>query len=329
MQQLFTDEEYESAKSTTLLPLKCVICEKTFYKTKHYIKYHILNDKFLSNGESCSVKCASIKQKKSKPIIKKCPKCNSDFETVTGKKGKLFCSRSCANSKSHTDVSKLKISKSFRSSEKNKLALIKRNKTNEENKIIKICPICNATFKVRPSESKRIFCSKECSKKDINFEFRKKTSGGYREGSGRSKSGWYKGYFCGSSYELAWIIYNIDHSIKFERNNEGFTYLFEGEEHKYYPDFIINDIYYEIKGYKRESDNSKFQYFPHKLKVLFKKDLKEIFKYVIKIYGINFIELYEGNPYNKRNKLCEICGKPAKNKFCSRKCSGISVAKNY
>jgi hypothetical protein len=42
-------------------------------------------------------------------------------------------------------------------------------------------------------------------------------AGGYRIGSGRSKSGYYKGIYCGSTYELCWAIHALDHNIKFSR----------------------------------------------------------------------------------------------------------------
>ncbi|MEI7942893.1 MAG: hypothetical protein WCH76_06985 [Candidatus Riflemargulisbacteria bacterium] len=43
-------------------------------------------------------------------------------------------------------------------------------------------------------------------------------SGGYRRKSGRGKHGWYKGIWCDSSWELAWVMYHLDHGIPFERN---------------------------------------------------------------------------------------------------------------
>lgn len=261
-----------------------------------------------------------------KTTNKICPKCGLEFETITGKDGKKFCSRKCANSRIWTENDKLKKSISAKNSEKVNF----ENKSRRKNKIIKICPICKKEFNVNLSEDKRIYCSKKCYNNDKNLEFRKCNTGGYREGSGRSKSGWYKGYFCGSSYELAWVIYNIDHSIEFKRNTEAFNYIFEGEEHKYYPDFIKGEVYYEIKGFKRKNDDAKFKYFPHKLKVLFKKDLGEIFKYVKEKYGNDFIKLYEGNPYNEKKNICKICGEPAKNVYCSKKCSGIAAnIRNY
>lgn len=265
-----------------------------------------------------------------KQIIEKiCPKCNNPFKTISGKDEKKYCSRNCANSRTWSDKDKLNKSISAKTSEKAINSRIKNfkfiQKFTDEKLIKKICPICKKEFKVLPCYLKRIYCSKDCYKKDYKLEFRENSKGGCREGSGRSKSGWYKGYYCGSSYELAWVIYNIDHKIEFKRNTEGFDYIFEGESYKYYPDFIKGDVYYEIKGFKREKDNAKFKYFPHKLKVLFKKELREIFEYVKNTYGNNFIELYEGNPYDERKNKCIICGKPAKKQCCSRKCSGRAV----
>lgn len=320
MKPLFTESEFNFANSSDLLPIECLVCGKTFYKTKHYIKSHILNPNSQATGNVCSIKCANAKRKK-ETIKKTCPKCGSVFETVTGKEERKFCSSFCSHSRKQTEETKKKISEIIKKSEKAHLANLKR-KMNPENRIEKTCPICKKNFIVPKCYEKRIYCSKDCYNKDYKLEYRKYASGGLREGSGRSKSGWYKGYYCGSSYELAWVIYNIDHKIKFERNYEGFDYIFEGEEHKYYPDFIQGDVYYEIKGFKRKNDEAKFKYFPYKLKVLFKKDLKKVFKYVIKNYGKDFIKLYEGNPYNEKNNVCLICGKPAKNMYCSQECSG-------
>lgn len=59
--------------------------------------------------------------------------------------------------------------------------------------------------------------------------------------SGYGKHGWYKEYWCDSSWELAYVIYNLDHNIKFKRNYQGFTYIFNNKLHKFYPDFILED----------------------------------------------------------------------------------------
>lgn len=132
-----------------------------------------------------------------------------------------------------------------------------------------------------------------------------KKSGGLRQGSGRGKSGWYKGYWCDSSWELAWVIYHIDHNIHFERNTEKFKYIYNNIERYYIPDFIIDGVYYEIKGYDNGILFHKIKYFPHKIIVLFKENLDYIFNYVINNYGSDYVNLYEGGNFLK-NK-CSLC----------------------
>jgi len=123
-------------------------------------------------------------------------------------------------------------------------------------------------------------------------------SGGLRKGSGIGKSGWYKGYWCDSSWELAWVIYNIDNNIIFDRNKKGFDYIYNNEINKYYPDFIIDNVYYEIKGRRSYDDldnktKCKIDQFNDKLVVLYEKDIDKYLKYTILNYGKNFTELYE------------------------------------
>jgi hypothetical protein len=148
----------------------------------------------------------------------------------------------------------------------------------------------------KKEEDRRLNISNSCKKN--------KKSGGLRKGSGRGKKGTYKGYWCDSSYELAWVIYNLDNNILFKRNTEKFKYLNNDIEERFYiPDFIIDDVYYEIKGYKNSNLEYKIKYFPYELKVLFYKDIKYIIDYVIDKYGKNFISLYEDRKY----KSCEKC----------------------
>lgn len=117
--------------------------------------------------------------------------------------------------------------------------------------------------------------------------------GGYRLNSGRGKKGYYKEYWCDSSWELAFVIYNLEHNIKFERNWKQFEYNFEGESHHYIPDFIMEDgSYTEIKGYDTPKSNARHEQFPYKLIILHKKEMKPILEYVIEKYGKAYIELY-------------------------------------
>jgi hypothetical protein len=116
--------------------------------------------------------------------------------------------------------------------------------------------------------------------------------GGYRLGGGIGKQGWYKGFWCNSSWELAYVAYCIDHSINITRNNRGFEYTFKNQKHKYYPDFILDNTYIEIKGYISEQAKAKIDQFPHKLEVIDKQKVKEYVRYVKSKHGKDFVKLY-------------------------------------
>lgn len=134
----------------------------------------------------------------------------------------------------------------------------------------------------------------EETKKKISSTGKKRHSlGGYRFGSGRGKKGTYKGYYCDSSWELAYVIYNLEHNIKFERNEELFPYEFNGETHNYKPDFLEEDVYIEIKGYFTEQVKAKEKYFPYQLRYIDKESIKPYISYVEEKYGKDFTRLYE------------------------------------
>lgn len=149
--------------------------------------------------------------------------------------------------------------------------------------------------------------------------------GGFRLGSGRGKAGWYQGFWCCSSYELAYVIYCLEHNIDIQQNKDKYEYMYNGKSHTYLPDFIQNDTYIEIKGYETAQDKAKYKSIPKnkKLKVLYKKDLIKELDYCENKYGKNYTDLYETKA-NKPDKLCPVCGKKIKiktSKCCSLKCS--------
>lgn len=113
--------------------------------------------------------------------------------------------------------------------------------------------------------------------------------------AGRSKCGWYKGFYCRSSWELAYLIYHLDHNINIQSVHTGFKYIWEGTEHTYFPDFYLpdDDIYIEVKGYYDERSIEKTNQFKGNLKVLRYRNLQKYLNYVINKYGKDFINLYE------------------------------------
>lgn len=116
--------------------------------------------------------------------------------------------------------------------------------------------------------------------------------GGYVKGSGRGKKGWYKGFFCDSSWELAYVIFCLEHNIEIRRNTEKRQYGWNDKIKNYIPDFIVEGVLTEIKGYKTEEWLAKHKANPD-VKVLYEKDLENVFQYVHTKYGKNYIELYE------------------------------------
>jgi hypothetical protein len=118
-------------------------------------------------------------------------------------------------------------------------------------------------------------------------------TGGYRKGAGRGKKGWYKGIFCDSSWELAWVIYHLDHNIKFERNFEKFEYEYKEEKHFYIPDFKKDGKFIEVKGFKNGQFYAKMKFFPHAIEIFDAKKMEPILNYVIITYGQDYINLYK------------------------------------
>lgn len=163
-----------------------------------------------------------------------------------------------------------------------------------------------------------------------------KPVGGVREGSGRSKSGYYKGIYCGSTYELCWVIHALDHGIAFKR--------FEGSLKKdritYVPDFLLGDntTIIELKGYEHDDRVQKktelAESMGYTVRVLRKEDLTFAFDHVKEKYGVSALNSYTlyDNFKPKFEYTCKQCKKvfhknhkpKPKNKglFCSNICSG-------
>ena len=116
-----------------------------------------------------------------------------------------------------------------------------------------------------------------------------------RRTPGKFKYGWFKGIWCDSSWELAYLLYCLDHDIKIERNKKGFSYFWQGSVHSYFPDFYLpaTDQYVEIKGYKSNKDEEKIIQFKEHLLVIGAVEIQPILTYVQQRYGKDFIKLYE------------------------------------
>ena len=115
---------------------------------------------------------------------------------------------------------------------------------------------------------------------------------------GRGKKGIYAGIYCASTYELAFLIYCLDHKIPIMRYPWYYLYTYKNNTYRYYPDFIINNTIIEIKGHYTEIVDYKTASVQDKpIMVLYKRDLLPVFAYIKEVYkkevDKNLFELYD------------------------------------
>lgn len=262
---------------------------------------------------------------------KSCDECGGLIAYV--KRNNRFCSKSCSAIHMNrirtesgwvpSEDQRRRTSESLRKPRKsNENRLPSKNKGRElaERRIIN-CLECNSEMRVTPSD-RRKYCGVEC---------RSKHMGGAREKSGRSNSGYYRGIYCGSTYELVWVIYRLDHNMPVTRF-DGF--IIYGNGKKYFPDFVENNIIHEMKGWCSDANveilaakNEGASRAGYTVKMYFREDLQREFDWVARNYDYkNLKELYDGYK-PKYEIICRNCGlsflTDNKNrKCCSRKCCG-------
>ena len=139
----------------------------------------------------------------------------------------------------------------------------------------------------------------EDGRRKVGEASKQRKAGGYKVGilGGKGKRGYYKGYYCMSSWELAWLVYQLDHNKEVKQCRVQFDYEFNGKKRKYTPDFIINDIFYEIKNWHRPDTDAKIEAVKKtgsQIVLIEGKDIEPYLDYVKTKYGNNFVEnLYE------------------------------------
>lgn len=105
MKPLYTEENYDIAQGSSLLPFECYCCNGTFYKPKKEIKYAL--KKKLNNCKYCSLKCRD----KSRITLQKvvCKQCNKEFKRQPSdikKSLNHFCGSSCSCTYQNTHKTK-------------------------------------------------------------------------------------------------------------------------------------------------------------------------------------------------------------------------------
>ena len=243
--------------------------------------------------------------------ICKCQYCGNNYQInhirhndfIKGKYNKT-CSSECAHKLTNQNTDLKEKNKKISDSLKGKSTWIKGKKKINNSNInnqwtinpnwtpYHICPICGKEYK----NNGRKYCSDKClqiGRSQNLSKALKGKSGGLRPNAYKKyKSGLYHGIHCDSSWELAFVIYCEEHNISIERNHKYLTYIFEDKEYKYYPDFIINNTLYEIKGYENDKAKAKHEQHPE-VTYLDKQKMQKYLNYVINKYGNDFIKLYD------------------------------------
>lgn len=325
----FCQKEFHDAAN---LALHEDVCEKNI-NANHYQAQCKYCGKIFKNSTKANVfgglKAHEIScQQKNSNINYKCQKCGSIYNTERGlhqherkcngsvkekeyHKNCIFCGKEILHIGSlcsHEKYCKLNPNREKRIiSTYNRHCVTPWNKglTKNNDERIALITIKTSSTKEKLKREGKYINTGKASTIEKEKERRKKISqtmkgnplaGGKRHGSGRGKKGWYKGYFCDSSWELAYVIYNIEHGIEIERNTEGFDYVFEGRKHKYYPDFKLSDgSYVEIKGAMTKQNKIKIDSFNGTLIVLGKEEIKPYLEYAVQKYGKDYIKLYESS----------------------------------
>lgn len=229
-----------------------------------------------------------IKYNQNPKICKSCNCCMS-YE----KRRNKFCSKSCSVSFSNKTRKVIYSEEGMKSLIENilknkKILQANRKKGNTEYK--KNCTICNNIFVVTCKNKNKKTCSNKCLKKYQSLN-------NAREGNIKTKWGYYKGIYCASSWELAFLIHNLDLCKEIKRCELTFGYELKGEEHLYFPDFMMDGIIYEVKGRELEDVELKTQSVidaGYTIEVIRKKQIEPIIKEIKKKYKVKDItQLYD------------------------------------
>jgi len=98
MKILYTQSEFDAAKSRDKLPLECICCSKTFHRTKHDIK-SALNGTIHNTYECCSKRCGIRHHFRFSSHMITCDQCGKPLkkkESDIKKSKHHFCSHSCS-----------------------------------------------------------------------------------------------------------------------------------------------------------------------------------------------------------------------------------------
>lgn len=273
----------------------CKYCGKEF-KTSRQLGGHVSRCKENPNYNRTIRKINETKHKSlnftERVLI--CKYCGREYKLLLSdtqyKRGKYrtTCSSDCAHKLTTSNSPKTRIENISNS--------LKRHNIIHKNYKVRICEYCGKEFTSLDYNKSRKYCSDLCLKsgrsKKLSESAKRNKLGGLKPDSTHRnyKRGYYKGIWCDSSWELAFIVYCFDHSIIVERNYNYKEYTFENKIYKFYPDFIVNGELIEIKGFITPKNKAKIEQ-NKDVKFIYKSEIKPYLEYVINIYGEKFYDI--------------------------------------
>lgn len=207
-----------------------------------------------------------------------CEKCSKLYEKSNVWNSTRFCSKSCANSRHRSQELKDKVSSTLKGKPTGRPAHNKGRSKIVPNTCLMCATICKPYKKT---------CSYTCwveSKRKYALQ-QEKHGGGHK--------GRYNRIQCDSTYELAFLIWNLDHGINIARCNSVYPYTYEGKTSSYKPDFVVEGQEVEIKGFMSKRAQAKLDQNPH-IFVIDKIDIQPFIKYVKSTYCVKDLrDLYD------------------------------------
>lgn len=219
-----------------------------------------------------------------------CEKCATNYETSSDWGSKRFCSRACANSRTKTQAQKDLARQQMLGRQLGPESIQKGIATKRARghlSELHPCIVCSSlVFK-----SGKRTCSRTCwieSKRSYALK-QDKHGGGHK--------GKYKGVPCDSTYELAFLVWNLDHGVDIKRCDAVYSYTYKDKTSAYKPDFVVEGQEVEIKGFMSARAQAKLDQNPH-IFVVDKTDIQPFIKYVKQTYRVKDIrDLYDNNDH--------------------------------
>lgn len=193
MKKLFTDTEFENAKSRDLLKCECYVCNTAFLKQKRIIKHAMDHDQ--PGPKYCSSKCQY--EAKTTGNIVNCTKCNKKIyrnKKWLESSEHHFCSKSCAatfnnTGQSKSDKTKRKIAEKLKGRTYPNRSIIESSSIKTPLLHEKTCINSNCNKKYKTKKKTQKYCSPYCAKTCIKVSRKISQKVKQRVASGQHK-GW-------------------------------------------------------------------------------------------------------------------------------------------